>query len=103
MSTVTEFYAIFTYEQLHSAGYEYRDIKCIPDLENESCAICGELFGEPIDARTRNNQRIAVTTCFHLFHEECIQEFITGIFREYVLEIGVQNKEVVSKEHPHWE
>ena len=84
MSTVTEFYAIFTYEQLHRAGYEYRDIKCIPDLENESCAICGELFGEPIDAHTRNRQRIAVTTCFHLFHDECIQDYITGIFREYV-------------------
>jgi hypothetical protein len=84
MNTVTEFYAIFTYGQLHRAKYEYRDVKCMPDLAEEPCVICGELFGEPEHAPTRNKQRIAVTSCFHLFHEACIQDYITGIFREYV-------------------
>ena len=81
---VTEFYAIFTYKQLDNARYEYRDLKCIPDLAEEPCMICSEVFGEPETTKERNKQRIAVTSCFHLFHEACIQEYINGIFREYV-------------------
>lgn len=85
---VTEFYAIFKYRQLDNAKYEYRNIKCEPDLAETPCSICGELFGgdedNPLTVSARNKQRIAVTTCFHLFHEECIQEYITTIFREYI-------------------
>jgi len=81
---VTEFYAIFTYKQLDNARYEYRDLKCLPDLADEPCMICSEVFGEPESTKERNKQRIAVTSCFHLFHETCIQEYINGIFREYV-------------------
>jgi hypothetical protein len=82
---VTEFFVIFTYHQLSETGdNDMREQPCLPDLTTQSCSICTVAFGDVEDFEERLNQRLAVTPCYHIFHETCLKDYITNIFRFYV-------------------
>ena len=83
---VTEFYVIYTYHQLSQTVHDRRpEQPCLPDLANTPCGICAVEFGdEELDEIEKRNQRLAVTPCYHIFHENCMKQYITKIFRFYV-------------------
>ena len=83
---VTEFFVIYTYDQLSQTVHDRRpEQPCLPDLANTPCSICTVEFGDDdLSEIEKRNQRLAVTPCYHIFHEECLKEYITNIFRLYV-------------------
>ena len=82
---VTEFYVIFTYRELLDSVHEHNQETCIENFADQVCTLCqGEFGDEDLDLVEKFNQRLAVTPCYHIFHEQCLKDYITTIFRFYL-------------------